>query len=58
VQHRGGVIVGDRDHRPVVPAVDAADALQRHTRLMAGAMRGQLGVVVEFFQLGIGLSFF
>ena len=29
VQHGGGIVVGDRGDRPVVPAVDAPDALQR-----------------------------
>ena len=58
VQHRGRVVIGDRGGGPFVPAVDAADALQRLAYLVAGAERGQLGVVVERDNVGIGLSFF
>ena len=58
VQHGRRIVVGDRDHRPLVPAADAADALQRSVRLAPAAMRGQLGVEVEFDQLGVGLNFF
>jgi hypothetical protein len=48
VQHGGRIVVGDRDHRPIVPAIDAPDALQRLARFVPGAMRAQFGVVVEF----------
>jgi hypothetical protein len=58
VEHGGGIVVGDRGHQLVVPAVNAPDALQRQARLAPAAMRAQLGVVVEFDQLGVGLIFF
>ena len=44
VQHGGRLVVGDRGHRPLVPAVDPPDAFQRHARLVPGAKRAQLGV--------------
>src|SRR5215813_12286991 len=57
-QHGGGGIVGDRSNRPVVPAIDAPDALQDHVYPVTAPKPDQPLGVVKLDDLGVGLGVF
>jgi hypothetical protein len=57
-QHRRRIVIGDRGNGAIIPAVGAADAIERRARGVAGAMRDQLGIMVERDDVGVGLAFF
>jgi len=58
LQHRGGVVVGDRGKSALIPAIDATDALQGIVHPVSATELAQLRLVVQIDRLGVGLSFF